>query len=108
MSTAAERAREKAERLAAKQKASTTDDAPALPAGTDLPAAADTKPVRVTVDMAPPLFAAFEEWAGKAQRQHRLGRSAKADVLRILTRRLMADTDLQDEILQALIAERRK
>lgn len=109
MSTAAERARLKAERLAAKQKATTaTTDDTTTPTGTDSPAAADTKGIRVTVDLAPPLFSAFDDWARKAQVQYRLGKSAKADVLRILTRRLMADDAFRDEILQALIAERRK
>lgn len=108
MSTAAERARAKADRLAARQQEQRQAPTAEAEVSLDAPAAGDTTPVRLTLDMAPPLYGSFEAWARTVQRQHRLGRAVKADVLRILTRRLMADEELQQEVVKALIAERRK
>lgn len=108
MSTTADRAREKAERLAARQKERSRPADAATSVSLDEPAAADTRPVRITVDIAPPLHEAFDVWARQANRKHRLGLGIKADVLRVLIRRLMSDEDLQAEVIKTLMAERKK
>lgn len=109
MSTAAQRAAEKAARLAARHNdtKATTDAADAAPANVPTPEA-DTTPVRLTVDFAAPLFDSYDAWARDTNRKHRLGRSIKSDVIRALVRKLLDDEDLRDEIVKTLIAARRK
>lgn len=113
MATAAEKARAKAERLASRRTTATEtghqeQKRPATPAPAATPAAADAKPVRLTVDMAPPLHDAFDDWARDAARTHRFGRSIKADVMRELVRRLLNDPEAQAAVIESLTEARRK
>lgn len=114
MATAAEKARAKAERLASSRRslAPATEDTeqkrPATPPPAAAPVAADAKPVRLTVDMAPPLHDAFDDWARDAARTHRFGRSIKADVMRELVRRLLNDPEAQAAVIESLTEARRK
>lgn len=113
MATAAEKARAKAERLASRRTTTPASSdpeqkRPATSALAPIPAAADAKPVRLTVDMAPPLHDAFDDWARDAARTHRFGRSIKADVMRELVRRLLDDPQAQAAVIESLTEARRK
>lgn len=106
MSTAAERAREKAQRVsaagaaAAHQRETETEVVRA-------PKVAQ-KPVRTTLDLAPAIYRELEDWTTAAARQigtHRLNRS---DVQRVMIRRLLDDEAFSAEVVEALRADARR
>ncbi len=113
MSSAADRAREKASRLAAgsRQRATEPATAEAVPEERSAPAApraARVKPVRMTLDLAPALHADFDDWTTRITRQLGQGRVVRADVLRVLVRQLLEDEALQERVVQALLQETRR
>jgi hypothetical protein len=119
MSSAADRAREKATRLAAatrqRPEEAAAEATPAVAAAdayppppprngsqTTLPRASRVKPVRMTLDMAPVLHADLEDWTTKVSRQLGRGRVVRADVLRVLVRQLLDDPETQERVKEAL------
>ncbi len=113
MSTASERARAKAARLAATPPA----DEPAVEAfevlkeGTrygvraDVPPPVSTKPIRISLDLAPALFDQLTEWRTRAARQLGRGRVTNADALRVLVRALLSDEELTARVIADLRRE---
>jgi hypothetical protein len=67
--------------------------------------AARTKPVRMTLDLAPALHAEFDDWTTGTFRQLGLGRINRADVLRVLVRQLLNDPEMQERVKKALRRE---
>lgn len=113
MSTAAERqkarAKEIAERNAKRREAAAAaDQGHAAPSAPVTAEPADTKAIRLTCDVSPPLYESFDDWTRPVQRTHRFGRGIKSDIMRILLRDFLASEEMQQEVLQKLIAERRK
>jgi hypothetical protein len=115
MTTSTDKARAKAARMAAsatKRPTTTTDspdaDTAPAPVVSTATAAEDTTPVRTTIDLSPPLFDSFDGWVRSTTRKHRYGRSIKADVIRILIRRLLNDPELQRHVIDTLTQERKK
>ncbi len=105
MSAAAERARAKAARLAATRPAepefAAAEDAVSVT--TSLPVS--TKPIRISLDLAPALFDQLTEWRTRAARQLGRGRVTNADALRVLVRLLMTDQELSAKVLTLLRQE---
>jgi len=97
MSTATERARAKAERLAKDTR--TKDEQPTQPAELR---AQRIKPIRVTLDLAPSLYADFGGWTTATARQLGKPKIPSVDVLRILVRELLHDETLQVKVVAAL------
>ena len=109
MATAAEKAREKAARLAARQQAGHDDQAADEQAPPAAPARAQRSDlVRINVDLPPALHEQFDDWALKQTRRLRAGRTIRQDVQRLLIRRILRDEQLQAEILDEVMRERRK
>jgi hypothetical protein len=96
--TAADRIREKAQRINAHDETERAHSAP-------LPAAAPvhTKPVRSTVDLAPARHAALKQWAGQAAIDIGQARVTTQDVLGALVFRLLTNDDLAEQIKQDLM-----
>lgn len=110
MSTKRETPAQKAARISAQREAAELVKVEA-PAATSRPvlrqtAAAiepvSTKPVRITLDLAPTLYDSFGDWNRQAARQMGVGRITGADTLRVLLRRLLADEQLAAEVLADL------
>jgi hypothetical protein len=121
MSSAADRAREKAARLgmgSVPRPAATTNrgERPPLPPPpySQPPAvvapsrAARSKPVRMTLDLAPALHAEFDDWTTGTFRELGLGRINRADVLRALVRQLLDDPETQQRVKEALRQDTRR
>src|SRR3954471_15250820 len=118
MSTAAERAKEKAARLGGASRAAVerahvppppyeelaSVSTPPRPA----PRAARTKPVRMTLDLAPALHAQFDDWTVDTFRELGLFPINRADVLRVLVRQLLDDPGTQERVKEALLQEGRR
>ena len=105
MSTAGERARAKAARIAALAP-SASESAPAQESPqTSIMPPVSVKPIRISLDLAPALFDQLTEWRTKAARQLGRGRVTNADVLRVLVRMLMTDGDLTSRVIAALRRE---
>ncbi len=118
MSSAADRAREKAGRLGARParpappppyssmpSVDATPDQSAAdvrPASSDNSRAARTKPVRMTLDLAPALHAEFDDWTTRTFRKLGLARINRADVLRVLVRQLLSDPATAERVREAL------
>jgi hypothetical protein len=120
MSSATDRAREKAARLGSSPRPAATTNRgerpplPPPPYGEKLPAvvapsrAARTKPVRMTLDLAPALHAEFDDWTTATFRELGLGRINRADVLRLLVRQLLDDPGMQERVAEALRQDTRR
>lgn len=135
MATAAERAKAKADRMAATRHAarSTSPDAPndssRGPAATSSGASTSVEgltstarpsiasspargsgprrleratPVRLTVDLAPTMHAALEDWARDAARSAGRVRITRVDVVRELIRQLLAEPELAQRVQDRL------
>lgn len=109
MSTKRETPAQKAARISAQREAQAqfeeaagleTVDAPSTPrpAVEQVP----TKPVRITLDLAPNLYDSFGDWNRRAARQIGVGRITGAETLRVLLRRLLADDQLAASVLDDL------
>ncbi len=112
MSSASDRAREKASRLAAGSRQrppepATAEDVPEERPVPTAPRAARVKPVRMTLDLAPALHADFDDWTTRITRQLGRGRVVRADVLRVLVRQLLEDEAVQRRVIEALEREAR-
>lgn len=104
MSTASERARAKAERLSALSRPTSGGGVEPVVQETR---AERVKPVRLSLDLAPALFEDFEDWTIRASRS--VGTKLnKADVYRVLTRRLLEDEVLAAEVVAVLRADARR
>jgi hypothetical protein len=109
MSSAADRARAKAARIAAVQPSkpgfiTSEEGAPVgSPVTSSLPPS--VKPIRISLDLAPALFDQLTEWRTRAARQLGRGRVTNADALRVLVRMLMTDQDLTARVIVALRGE---
>jgi hypothetical protein len=105
MSTAGERARAKAARIAVVQSP-TSENAPALESSqTTVMPPVSVKPIRISLDLAPALFDQLTEWRTRAARQLGRGRVTNADVLRVLVRMLLSDTELTARVVSELRRE---
>jgi hypothetical protein len=114
VSTAAEKIKANAERL--RQKPPTSSAAPteddALPIEPDVPVAIRSQPivrqktVRRTVDLSPTAHRGLDSWQRATADHLGLARVTGQDVLAALVDRLLADSELGDQIVQT-IAERR-
>ena len=106
MSTAADRARAKASRLAATRPVApeSTSADETMPAISHVPVS--VKPIRISLDLAPALFDQLTEWRTKAARQLGRGRVTNAAALRVLVRMLMSDEELTARVIAALCRER--
>lgn len=111
MSTTAQKAREKAARLAAGRTASGSADSimeaadsatVATPAAAPAVRAERVKPVRVTLDLAPALYGELTDWQTTTAREIKQPRIPTADVLRALVRRLLVDEELQRHVTESL------
>ena len=109
MSTAADKARAKAARIAAtrppeSEAIDSQETASAVSSVTSsLPVS--IKPIRISLDLAPALFDQLTEWRTRAARQLGRGRVTNADVLRVLVRMLMTDEDLTARVITSLRRE---
>src|SRR4051794_31848304 len=110
MSTAADRARAKAARIAVARPQETESPLPAEEASQSLLQTSplppgSVKPIRISLDLAPALFDQLTEWRTRAARQLGRGRVTNADALRILVRLLMTDEELTARVIDALRRE---
>jgi hypothetical protein len=109
MSTAADKARAKAARIAAARppEPEVLDSEETVPASllvtSSLPVS--IKPIRISLDLAPALFDQLTEWRTRAARQLGQGRVTNADALRVLVRMLMTDEELTARVIAALRRE---
>jgi hypothetical protein len=105
VSTAADRARAKAARIAAAPVAEPEIepvDNP-IPVTSSLPLS--TKPIRISLDLAPALFDQLTEWRTRAARQLGRGRVTNVDALRMLVRLLLTDQELSSRVVGLLRQE---
>jgi hypothetical protein len=105
--TASQKAKEKAARLAASRDraATLTPTAPAdeLPAA---PPPANAKPIRSSLDLAPALHDQFDGQARDVVRTYGLkvrGGSARQSILRVLVRRYLADDELGRQLRTVVV-----
>jgi hypothetical protein len=109
MSSAADRARAKAARIAAVQPSepefiTSEEGAPVgSPVTSSLPPS--IKPIRISLDLAPALFDQLTEWRTRAARQLGRGRVTNADALRVLVRLLLSDEELTTRVIESLRRE---
>jgi hypothetical protein len=109
VSTAADKARAKAARIAAARPPGTEvinseEIQPAsLSVTSSLPVS--VKPIRISLDLAPALFDQLTEWRTRAARRLGRGRVTNADALRVLVRMLVTDEDLTAQAIAALRRE---
>jgi hypothetical protein len=61
-----------------------------------------TKPIRISLDLAPALFDQLALWRTSAARQLGRGRVTNADALRVLVRLLVSDEQLSAQVIAAL------
>jgi hypothetical protein len=105
MSTAAERARAKAARLTAGTQTSPVlfqEEARPVASPVSSPLPVSTKPIRISLDLAPALFDQLTQWRTRAARQLGQGRVTNADALRVLVRLLVSDEELTAAVIAAL------
>src|SRR4051812_36186477 len=109
MSSAADKARAKAARIAvtrpSEAEAILAEETPRLSPQPSAPPPVSVKPIRISLDLAPALFDQLTEWRTKAARQLGRGRVTNADALRVLVRTLLADEELTARVIQALRSE---
>src|SRR4051794_10759791 len=110
MSTAADRARAKAARIAVARPQETESPLPAEEASRSLSQASSlppvsVKPIRISLDLAPALFDQLTEWRTRAARQLGRGRVTNADALRVLVRLLLSDEELTARVVASLRRE---
>jgi hypothetical protein len=115
VSSAADKARAKAARIAA----GSSDTGPTaenlqdlrealqftMRSDAALPAPVSTKPIRISLDLAPALFDQLTEWRTRAARQLGRGRVTNADALRVLVRILLTDDELTARVIEVLKRE---
>lgn len=106
MSTAADRIKANAERLkrTAPTPVATTPTPPAPAAAT--PIAVRQKNVRRTVDLSPTAHRALDTWQRAAADRLGLARVTGQEVIAALVDQLLADTDLSEQIIGAIAAQR--
>lgn len=106
MSTAAERAQEKAARLSKRPTSTAVDSV--VPTGETsaavTPIRAAKRKVRMSFDMSPALHADLGDWTATASRQLGHAHVSRVDVLRVLVRQLLDDEELQAEVVRSLRA----
>jgi hypothetical protein len=110
MSTRAEAARAKAGRLAQRRALEEQAAGPAQSEGEQRPPAvtsspdrvARTRPVRVSLDLAPQLYRDLSDWNGRTADSLGRSRITHADTLRVLVRRLLNDPDLAASVVEDL------
>jgi hypothetical protein len=104
MSTAAERAKDKAARLSSRPVASapSTEVGELVAPAPAVPVRAQRKKVRMSFDMAPALHADLGDWTAGASRQLGHLHVSRVDVLRVLVRQLLDDEQLQAQVIQSL------
>jgi hypothetical protein len=104
MSTAAERARAKAARLAATSRPgpATSDDDERRQTRSALTRAARSETIKTSLHLAPELHLQFTAWCLEAARELQRGRVNGSDVMRILVRRLLVDEELQKSVIEQL------
>lgn len=95
--------RKNAEQIAAQRKAGGTAKPPAKPGRGKPPTR--TKPVRCTVDLPPVLFRQLTEWQAQAAEQLGESRITKQQIMVALVYELLADTDLEEAVLDRLTDE---
>jgi hypothetical protein len=102
VSTAADRARAKAARIAATRpgEPEVTPSPDPAPVTFELPVS--TKPIRISLDLAPALFDQLTEWRTRAARQLGQGRVTNADALRVLVRLLLSEEKLSTQVIELL------
>lgn len=105
MSSAADRTRAKAARLAQAGQHHATVDQEAAPPVSHVPMPVSAKPIRISLDLAPMLFDQLTLWRTQAARQLGWGRVTNAEALRVLVRRLVTDEELSAEIIADLRRE---
>jgi hypothetical protein len=116
VSSAADKARAKAARIAANSPADPDESSDGIKELVEAvkftsrpldlsPPPVGTKPIRISLDLAPALFDQLTEWRTKAARQLGRGRVTNADALRVLVRMLMADDQLTARVIDALRRE---
>jgi hypothetical protein len=109
VTTAADKARAKAARIAATRPLETDSPVPQespqlLPQDSIMPPVS-IKPIRISLDLAPALFDQLTEWRTRAARQLGRGRVTNADVLRVLVRMLTSDEELTARVITSLRRE---
>src|SRR4051794_32196745 len=109
MSTAADRARVKAARIAANRpgepEVAASEETPRLIAQPSTQSPVSVKPIRISLDLAPALFDQLTEWRTRAARQLGRGRVTNADALRVLVRLLLSDEELTARVVASLRRE---
>jgi hypothetical protein len=109
VSSAADKARAKAARIAvtrpAEAEAIPSEETPRLIPQPSAPPPVSAKPIRISLDLAPALFDQLTEWRTKAARQLGRGRVTNADALRVLVRTLLTDEELTVRVIEALRRE---
>ena len=102
MSSAVDRTRAKAARLAQAGQHHTTEDQEAAPPVSHVPLPVFAKPIRISLDLAQMLFDQLTQWRTRAARQLGWGRVTSAEALRVLVRRLVTDEKLSAAIVADL------
>jgi hypothetical protein len=109
MSTAADKARAKAARIAvtrpAEAEVTPSEETPRPISQPSTSPPVSVKPIRISLDLAPALFDQLTEWRTRAARQLGRGRVTNADALRVLVRMLVMDEDLTAQAIAALRRE---
>src|SRR4051812_28639196 len=109
MSTAADKARAKAARIAVTRPAEAevipAEETPPPQPPLHPPPPVSVKPIRISLDLAPALFDQLTEWRTKAARQLGRGRVTNADALRVLVRLLLTDEELTGRVVAHLRQE---
>jgi len=109
MSTAADKARAKAARIAvtrpAEGEVTPLDETPLLIPQSNDSQPVSVKPIRISLDLAPALFDQLTEWRTRAARQLGRGRVTNADALRVLVRLLLSDEELTARVVASLRRE---
>lgn len=109
MSTAADKARAKATRIAMTRppeaEAILPEETPRLIPQSTASQPVSVKPIRISLDLAPALFDQLTEWRTRAARQLGRGRVTNADALRVLVRLLLSDEELTARVVASLRRE---
>lgn len=111
MSTAADRAKAKAARLAGVNRAPAplSDDDERQPLSAPAPVRAGrSETIKTSLHLAPELHRQYTAWLLDVARQLDRGRVDGSKPLRVLIRKLLADETLQAEVVEALRQESRR
>lgn len=111
MTSAADRAKAKAARLAAHTRppASLSDDDERQPIARPAPARAErAETIKTSLHLAPELHRQYTAWLLDAARELDRGRIDGSKPLRVLLRKLLSDEQLQAEVIEALRTEGRR